>query len=184
MRVALGFAVLAFLAATQLTSCGRQNGSSRSTQSDPVSTPTPIPTPGPTDPGPVGPKIWIYFFGNETCDDCKKHIPEAETLANALPESQRKRLVMTLFVSCAGSPCNVKPTQEIADRYRDQLRLGFGAAADPWRWTVFRKYIPGKMQVPAAAVLTENGELLKAFPAGATSFVPSEILAFAASQLK
>lgn len=173
-------AILAIFVAIQLTSCGRQNASTRS----PLTDPGPVPTLPPTPPGPTGPKLQIYFFGNETCDDCKKVIPETQSIADALPPEQRARLVMTLLVSCAGSPCNVKPTQEIADRYRDQLHLNFKAAADPWRWTWFRKFIPGKLQVPAAAVLDEKGEILRAFPAGSTSFVPSEIVQFAVSQLK
>jgi len=146
---------------------------------EPVRTnPTPPPVEG-------GSKLKLIVFGNETCDDCKRDLPDIDAQLANLSENQRKRLEVTLLVPCAGNPCNIKPTQEIADRYKSQLKVAFLAAPDPWRWTTFRKLIPGKTQVPAAAILDEKGEtVLQAFTAGSTTFVPSEIVAAVQEKLK
>jgi hypothetical protein len=71
----------------------------------------------------------------------------------------------------------------MADAYRDLHFPGAPAFFDPWRWKTFRKILPFDMNVPAAAVLDDQGKRLKGYPPGDTSFVPQEIVGFAAGKI-
>jgi len=136
------------------------------------------PPPGPKD----SKHVSLIIFGAPWCSHCKTDFPEINTLLkNEL--TGRKRSVNGVMYVPTGNSAGEKPTQEAANQYRDFLKLDFEARIDEWPWKNFKKYIQNKPDLPAGIVFDEQGNVLKIFPPGKTTFVPQKIADFVKSQL-
>jgi hypothetical protein len=121
----------------------------------------------------------LVVFGAGYCTICKIRFPEIQALLDGLPAGVRDRIDVELLVT-AGDPASVRPTDALAAAYQARVGLKGTARADEWRWQTFRRLIGPKLEVPAAAVIDEQGRVRRVFTAGETSFVPQEIVAVAA----
>ncbi len=132
-----------------------------------------------------GKRTTLTVFGAGFCTKCKAQFPEINQLLSQLSAKERALLDIKLFY-VAGEPSNVRPTQELAESYRDNyFPLAQPEPDLPWRWANFKLMLPGvKLDVPAAVVSDENGQILKRFPAGDTTFVSAEISSFVEARLK
>lgn len=158
------------------TGCGREKVLNRTDPVDPAKPSTPVPT-GPQN-------VSLVVFGAGYCEVCKSKFPEVDSLLKQFSADARGRVAVKLYVT-SGAPASVKPTQELADSYKEHYLPGANSAQpDKWRWTLFKQLIPGKLDVPAAAVLDEKGNVLKTYVAGDTTFVPAEIVAFVGGKAK
>jgi thiol-disulfide isomerase/thioredoxin len=126
---------------------------------------------------PVGqaPAVTLALFGAPWCSNCKVEFPQIQNLISQLAEPKFKRLALVLYVT-TGATAQEQPTDDIAQRYKAVLNLSGTALADEWRWKKFRQYVGGGLVLPGAAVLDANGNVIKAFRAGAGTFIPSEIV--------
>lgn len=123
----------------------------------------------------------LVVFGAGYCESCKHRFPELKRHLDAVPG--KERLTVRIYLT-AGSPPSVRPTQAMADDYRDHYFLGAQSAPDPWRWQNFQRLLPGqRLEVPAAVVLSPSGAVLRTYTAGDTVFVPSDIAHFIRQQL-
>jgi thiol-disulfide isomerase/thioredoxin len=122
--------------------------------------------------------VTLALFGAPWCSECKTEMPAIQAQMNKLKNSQRAFIDVVLYVTTSGNPA-VPPTQEVADQYKEIVHLHGKAYPDEWRWKNFRNWVGGGFVLPGAAVLDAQGNVLKAFRAGPSSFVPSEIVAFA-----
>ena len=150
-----------------------------------LQSPEPIgPVPGPTPIDPVRPdkkeiRAVIALFGAPPCGPCKAALPEVQQHFDALPEDVKKGILIRLYVP-TGRDWLDAPTQEIADIYRDALKLKADAIPDP-KWKQYGVIMEGSRTVPAGAVLSPDGKVLEKFRAG-VQFVPSEIVKSAAAR--
>jgi thiol-disulfide isomerase/thioredoxin len=152
-----------------LLACGRsQNGSQNQ--------------PGKVPEGPQK-KITLALFGAPWCAECKQDLPLIQQEYDRLSEEEKAEIRIRLFVTTSGNPA-VPPTQQVADQYRAVLGLSMEAGPDEWRWKSFREWVGGTLALPGAAVLDADGTVLKSFRAGSTTFIPSEIVGFAAAARK
>ena len=160
-----------------LSGCGRYYAGGQPAR--PPATPTPPPT------NFVGKRTSLFLFGAGFCTKCKTQFPDINHKLTEMPAHQRGLLDLKLYY-VAGDPSNVRPTQDLADGYRDSyLSLAVALPDLPWRWFTFRAMLPGvKLDVPAAVVLDEENQVIKRFTAGDTTFVPAEIVSFVESRLK
>lgn len=167
---------LSLFAFAVLSSCGRtesptpanvqQGGGSGQTEQ------------GEKEPPPgVAPQFSLNLFGADWCTNCKSQFPEIQRLINALPAEKKAGFKLVLYA--VESADSVAATEESAANYRDLLKLNATAIPDPWRWKTFRKWVGGT-QLPGAAVTDVNGKVLRSFRAGATTFVPAEIVNYTA----
>ncbi|MBY0371468.1 hypothetical protein K2X33_12325 [bacterium] len=123
-------------------------------------------------------RITVILFGAPWCSECKQDLPAIEQEIAKRSPRQRAGLRTMLYVTTATSPA-AAPTEAVALEYRNALRLDATAFADPWRWKNFKKYVGGDLVLPGAAVLDPSGNILHSYRAGATNFVPAEIIDFA-----
>jgi hypothetical protein len=131
------------------------------------------------DPGPSGTgRARLVIFGAGYCTICKIRFPEIQQQLDALPAVERDRIGVELLVT-AGDPASVRPDDQMAVAYQARVGLKGSAKADKWRWQEFRRLIGPKLEVPAAAVLDEKGNVKRVFTAGDTTFLPQEIVAVA-----
>lgn len=121
----------------------------------------------------------LVVFGAGYCTVCKVRFPEIQAQLDKMPAADRERIAVELFVT-AGDPASQHPNEEMAAAYLTRVGLKGTAKADPWRWQTFRRLVGTKLEVPAAAVLDESGNVKRVFTAGDTTFVPQEIVAVAA----
>lgn len=128
-------------------------------------------------------KVTLAIFGAPWCTECKTDLPAIQTAVDGLSEDQKKNLDVRLYVTTSGNPA-VPPTNEVAQQYKEALNLKMESAPDEWRWKKFKTLVGGELVLPGAAVLDAEGKVLKSFRAGATSFVPAEIVAFAVQSTK
>ncbi len=147
--------------------CGKQN--------------KPDPFVGPA-PGGGDKKVTLALFGAPWCTECKKDLPSIQAAVDGLTEDQKKNLTVRLYVTTAGNPAR-PPTEEVAQKYKESLKLKFETVPDV-RWEKFNQWVKGDQFLPAAAVLDANGNVLKAFRSGATTFSPEEVLGFALQSTK
>jgi thiol-disulfide isomerase/thioredoxin len=157
------------LAGLLVLACGKQPSG---VQNQPGTTPTI-----------EGKQVTVAVFGAPWCTECKQDLPLIQNEYDRLSPEQKAAIGLQLYVTTAGNPA-VAPTQEIAEQYRAALGITMPAVADEWRWKNFRKLVGGDIVLPGAAVLDSTGAVLKSFRAGPTTFVPSEIMAFAVQNLK
>lgn len=145
-------------------------------------------TPDPTPPTPHkndGKKsVTLMLWGAFWCANCKRELPEVQTQLKIRLGDDFENVKLQLWVPTGALP-NEKPTIEVANQYRDKLKMEAEAFIDPWRWKTFRSYLKGvKTGMPAGVLLNENGEVLKIFIPGMTTFVPEEIVNSVAEGLK
>lgn len=159
-----------------LVGCGRYFAGGQPAR--PPATPTPVVMVS-------GKRTTLTVFGAGFCTKCKKQFPEINEALSRLTDKERALLDIRLFF-VAGEPSSVRPTQGLAENYRDAYFPLAGAEPDlPWRWANFKVMLPGvKLDVPAAVVSDETGEIVKRFPAGDTTFVAAEIASFVEARLK
>lgn len=167
-----------FLLLVVLSGCGRYYAGGQ-----PARPPAP-PTPTPTN-FVSGKRTGLYVFGAGFCSKCKTQFPDLNRRLGELTSHERGLLNLKLYY-VAGDPSNVRPTQDLADGYRENyLPLAVALPDLPWRWFNFKALLPDvKLDVPAAVVLDENDQVIKRYPAGDTTFVPAEIASFVEARLK
>ena len=137
-----------------------------------------------TPPAIEGKRTTLTVFGAGFCSKCKTQFPELSQSISTMSAAEKKILDVKMYL-VAGEPSNVHPTQDLADQYKDAHFTVANSFPDlPWRWANFKINMPGaRLEVPAAVVSDENGQIIKRFPAGETSFVPAEIFAFIQSRI-
>lgn len=126
----------------------------------------------------TGKKLTLALFGAAWSPESLNGLPEVQASLDKLSEEDRKALDVVLYVPTGPNPA-VAPTQENADQLLAATGVKGRALPDEWRWKNFKNYIGGNNNLPAAAVVDLDGNVLKAFRAGPTSFVPAEIAAAA-----
>jgi len=146
-------------------------GCTAATSGGAPASPEVIPIP-PTPPGVV---VIIDTFVATWCGPCKIQLPKVQDELDSLSKSVRGQIEFRLHVIDVDA-------QASADKYRDQLGLDAKAFPD-MNGKVFRSMKIGS-SIPAGIVLDKDGKVLKRYPAGGMSFVPSEIVKFAASHAK
>ncbi len=119
-------------------------------------------------------KLTLALFGAPWSADSQSLLPEVQLGLGLLSEKQQSALDTVLYVPTAANRA-VPPTQEAADQFLVQLGLRAKAVPDEWQWKTFKKWIGGNLDLPAAAIVDLDGNVLKVFRAGDTSFVPFEI---------
>jgi len=123
----------------------------------------------------IGQKTTLALFGAPWCGECKHKLPQVNQLIQN--ESNEFRNAVSIYVYVpTGAGISEKPTQQTADKYKEQLGLSGEAKVDPWMWTNFKKWVGNRLELPAAVVLSEDGRVIRAFKAGNTSFLPEEIV--------
>lgn len=127
-------------------------------------------------------RITLMLFGAPWCTACKQDLPAIEKAIGELPARQRVGLRTQLYVTTDVSP-SAPATQKVAEAYRNALHLEAPAFADAWRWKGFKKYVGGDLVLPGAAVLDPSNNILRAYRAGGTTFVPAEIVDFASRSI-
>lgn len=146
--------------------------------------PTPPPT-EPTDPSvptPGGIKLTLRLFGAPWCTNCKSDFPKInEALRNELTGANAS-VRGELYVETGETPSK-PPTEDIAKSYRDFLKLEAVAYADDWPWKKFREQVQPDRKLPGAVVMDKDGNVLKVFIPGPTTFVAEEIVSFVKSKL-
>lgn len=80
-------------------------------------------------------------------------------------------------------PNKERPTDEMAQTYRNNLELSFDAVADPWRWKTYRTYIQNTWNLPAAVIVSQSGELQHIFVAP-PSYAAQELIDYLYERLK
>jgi len=164
--------ILLSLALFVMVGCGQENLPSQRPEIIPVAPVQPKP------PAP-GKKVILAVFGAEWCTFCKRDLPAVQAEFDKLPADQKAQIEFRFYD--VGS-ANRKPTVETAERYRDSLHLTALAFPDPWQWQLFRKWVGKNMAIPGGAVLDKDEKVLQSFVPG-MSFIPKEIVRFAASKL-
>jgi thiol-disulfide isomerase/thioredoxin len=122
--------------------------------------------------------VTLALFGAPWCSECKTDLPAIQARLDALTNTQRAFIDVVLYVTTAANP-SAPPTQEGAEQYLSAVHLKGRAFADEWRWKTFKKLVGGGFVLPGAAVLDSEGNVLRAYRAGPTTFVPGEIVDFA-----
>lgn len=125
-------------------------------------------------------KLTLALFGTPWSAETQSALPALQAEIDKLPEAARRALDVVLYVPTGGTAA-IAPTQAEADRLLSVLGIKGRAVADEWRWKNFRKWVGGAFNLPAAAVVDLEGNALKVFRAGPTSFVPQEIAAYTES---
>lgn len=166
--------LITIIALISLISCGKPP----KRRSDPVTPPDNPTEPTPT-PTPVETKLILRIFGAPWCTNCKTDFPKInEALAKELAAGVRGEI----YVETGTSP-SVAPTAEDAQSYRDRVATNFSPFADEWPWKQFRKQVQPERKLPAAVVMDKDGNILKVFNPGPTTFVVDEVVAYVKSQL-
>ncbi len=127
--------------------------------------------------------VTLALFGAPWCSECKTEMPAIQAEIDRLKASQRAFIDTVLYVTTSGNP-SVPPTQEGAEQYREIVHIKGRALADEWRWKNFRQWVGGGFVLPGAAILDAQGNVIKAYRAGPTTFIPSEIVAHAVRSIE
>lgn len=141
-----------------------------------------VPSPVPVKPSPERGKVIVAVFGAPWCPACKSAIPEVQRQLKKLPDTKLAQIEFRLYVPTGANSAN-RPTQDVADQYKQTLGLDLATAhVDPWKWTLYQKWIGGSASIPAAAVLDDKENVLTRFRAG-SQFDAQDIARFAASRV-
>lgn len=131
-----------------------------------------IPAPKPI---PIGVKAVIAAFGAPWCGPCKAAMPELNSLYKALSADQKSKIEFRLYV-ITGSTATSRPDELTTQSYKNQyapLAIGISDTGQK----NFRAMIRSNA-IPSAAVLGQDGKVLKVFEAGA-EFLPKQVVEFA-----
>lgn len=130
---------------------------------------------GKQDPLPTK-NVELVLFSAPWCTKCKDKHPKIQEQIKAATV-YAPHIKFKLFVT-TGALSNEPPTQQLAEDYNtNDLHIDGPAFADEWRWKTFRKLLPGTpMELPAAVLLDDAGNVLKAFPPGEGTFVVDDIV--------
>lgn len=159
------------------------------TQSIPVSPnvppavmPTPVPSPEPTPaPDPDDHKVILALWGAPWCSACHALLPKVEKELSKLDDGVRDLIDFRLYVA-TGQTATARPNDDVARAYVKELGLSATAYVDPWRFTLYSKYIGGSVAIPAGAVIEMDGTLIKKFAPNRLN--AKEIVQYAAEQVK
>lgn len=125
--------------------------------------------------------VTVALFGAPWCSNCKTSFPQIQQEINALTPDKQSRVTLFLYVPTGRQATDDKPTDAGAEEYRQALGLNGKSKADP-KWKVFRRLVGDEQALPAAAILNEQGEVIKKYRGG-DGFVSKDIVSFAASVL-
>ena len=145
-----------------LLSCGK----------DPVNQPSPA----------TSKKYQVYLFSAPWCEPCRKELKELGPLWANQDENIRKNISLKLFVQ-EGEVQGTKPTPESTLQFQESLGLTLETVADDWRWKTYRGLIKNSWNLPAAVVIDEGGNKVKAFVAP-PKFTPQELVDYLNELLK
>lgn len=159
-----------------VVSCGVEKKQAVVPSPSPVPVPTPVPVPVPIP----GAKKIIAVFGAPWCGACKTLLPELERELQGLPKTKRDEIDFRLYIT-TGATSSAKPTQDVAERYRDALGLSATAYIDPWYWTNYKAWVSKSLAIPAGVLQDEAGKVLRVYNAG-NSFSPAKIVEDATNQ--
>ncbi len=120
-------------------------------------------------------KVELVLFSAPWCTKCKDKHPQIQAQIKAATE-YAPFIKFKLYVT-TGALSNEPPTQALAEEYNaNVLHIDGPAFADEWRWKNFRKLVGGTMELPAAALLDEAGNVIKAFAPGETTFLVDDVV--------
>lgn len=128
--------------------------------------------------------VRLLVFGAHWCGTCSAELPKLQEELKARLGDQASRVNVELWVPTGKTPAS-RPTQAVAEEYREKVGLDASVHVDEWHWKQFKKLFPGVTPaLPAGVLLTTEGTTLREFPPGETTFVPSEIVSEVAKQLQ
>lgn len=130
---------------------------------------------------PISTNVQLVMFSTPWCEPCEILLPQLDGQLKQ-QTSLAQHLKSQLFI-VTGAKSSQPPTPEIAAQYKEKLKLSFETAADPWKWTTYKKYYGATgVRVPGAVVLTEDGTVLKTFPPG--QFDAAEVVSYLKTVVK
>lgn len=134
---------------------------------------TPPDTNTPTDPGdPPEKKLVLRMFGAKPCGVCKTAFPEILAGISAeLPLIQGEVYVPV------GENWQDAPSDTITKDYRDHVNKDFAAVTDEG-WAAFRLQVQKDRKLPGIVVLDMQGNVLRVFKPGPTTFIVPEIVTY------
>lgn len=137
-----------------LAGCGQQTGG--------TGEPTTFPVPGDAN-------YTLVLFGAPWCTNCKSEFPKINEGLKAELTSAKK--VNGLLLVTSNSNPAEKPTQEVANTYRDFLKMDFSAGADEWRCKRYKELVKlTSCAIPAGVLLDKGGNVVLTFEPGDTTF--------------
>lgn len=162
------------LAGLVLASCGEQRGGG----GEPT---TPPPT-GPTTPTEA--EYTLVLFGAPWCTNCKSEFPKINEALKEELTKQGAKLAGSLLVTSNQTPAE-KPSQEVANAYRDFLKLDFSAAPDEWRCKKYKELVKlTSCAIPAGVLVDKNQNVVLTFEPGDTTFKAELIVPQVKSKLQ
>jgi len=114
------------------------------------------PVPPPITP-PANLRTTLLLFSAGFCKVCKQVLPEIDAGLKDKPN------LTTRLWLVAGDPANVHPTEAMALEYGKHYAPSALAMPDAWRWIMFKNMVGSNLEVPAAVVLGEDGNIIKKF---------------------
>jgi hypothetical protein len=154
--------VLVAMATLFLFGCGKDSGSNPNPVSDRYDS------------------VQLVLFSAPWCLNCTDELKGIDQQLGTFPKSTRVSTVMYII---SGDTSGQQPTQDLADKYKARLGVHFVAKPDPWRYQMYHKYISATgSQLPAAALLNPQGEVIKRFSPG--TYGPNDVMAELKNRLK
>lgn len=112
----------------------------------------------------------LALFAAGWCENCPNELKEVDQRFKAFAKSSKVQVVVYMVEG----DHNQRPSSDITTQYKNKLGLDFDVEADPWRWTYYRQYIdPDSSQLPAAAILDTNGNVVKVLTPG---YAPVDVI--------
>ena len=125
-------------------------------------------------------KLTLALFAAPWCQNCPKELQELDQRFKGFTKSAQ---VTTIVYITSGDYPRMPPSQDIADKYKTKLGVGFNFQVDPWPLTYYRRYIQADGQdLPAAVILDEKGNAVKLLAPG--QYTPVDVITELRARLK